>query len=129
MNEAAFWKFLAQAVGILALLAALGYLPTRRFGGDPALVAMAAACGICLTASVLGAVPIVLARGWEAARRLTAVLGAMALRLALVLLLGAAAALSGLIETPPLLIWLAVAHAGLLVADTRFALGMMRAAT
>ncbi len=100
MKSRPYGKFLVLALGILALLLAVGYLPTRRLGGEAALSAMLAAAGISLLASLAGTVPIVLARGLH--QPVSAVMGSMAIRLAVVLFAGAGAALSGVFAVAPL---------------------------
>ena len=120
MKRAAFARFLALALGMLALLLVLGYWPTRRFG-EPAVLAMLAGSAVSLVASLVGAVPVVLTHGVPLPQSMPAVMGSIALRLAVVLALGLAVALSGWLPKAPFLIWLAISHAGLLVADTTFA--------
>ena len=69
----------------------------------------------------VGTVPFVLTRGRPAIDKVPAALGAMALRLAVVLILAVAVVLTGLVAKKALLIWVAVSHFGLLIADTLFA--------
>lgn len=117
--------FLAGLAGLTLLLMAAGYLPTRSSGGEPALVAMALACGVSLVGSALGGVPIALARegGLEGLKRFVA---SMVLRLLVV------AALAGLLlwlvgpARRPFLLWLALSYLVLLAADTGFAWTVLR---
>lgn len=74
-----------------------------------------------LVASAAGTLPIWWSRHQHPSRSIPHQLGAMALRLLVVLLLGVAFALSGLVHVPAFLIWLAIGHSGLLIADTIFA--------
>lgn len=117
-----YLRFLALVVALTAIAALLGFLPTKRLGGPEALPAMAAGCLIGLVASALGAVPIALAQGSPRAG-LQGIVAAMAVRFAVAVALGLAAVLSGEFERGPLLIWIAIAYAIQLVADTRYALG------
>ena len=119
-------RFLAEALAILAVLAAVGYLPTLKLGGESAIPAMLAGCGLSLVASLVGTVPLVTARDPGPERLIPMFLGALALRLTAAIVLGVAAALSGLFAVAPLLVWMLVSHLGLLVADTRFALSFSR---
>lgn len=105
----------------MVALAVLGFLPTRNLAGDPGLVAMAAALLAGLAASIAGTLPIWWSRHQHPSRSIPNQLGAMALRLLVVVLLGIAFALSGLVHVPTFLIWLAIGHSGLLIADTVFA--------
>lgn len=119
-------RFLAEALGILVALAAVGTLPTLNLAGGAAIPAMLAGCGLALVASLAGTVPIARVRGRGQDQLVTAFLGALAVRLTVAGVLAAAAALSGLFAPAPLLVWMLVAHLGLLVADTRFALSLSR---
>ncbi len=127
-----FAKFLILAVAIVVFVAGVGYVPTKRLAGSDGTLAMAVGCVISLVASALGAVPVVLARrhvgtdSQAAGRRVTAVMMSMAVRFLVVLMLGVAAALSGLFVTAPLLVWLAISYLALLAADTMFALRVLR---
>lgn len=123
-----FARFLILAVAVVVFLAGVGYVPTKRLAGSDGTLAMAAGCFISLIASAMGAVPVVLARrqrgtdSQAAARRTTSVMMSMAVRFLVVLIMGVAAALSGLFVTAPLLVWLAISYVVLLAADTVFAL-------
>jgi len=116
-----FPRFLALALGILVVLWALGFPATRRLGGEAALPAMFVAGSSAFVASLVGTLPLLLKRGTAQVDKVPAVLASMALRLLVVVVLATAAALSGLVARKPLWIWVAVSHAGLLVADTLFA--------
>ncbi len=117
-----YLRFLAWAVGVTAAVALIGWLPTRRLGGDGAALSMLAGCAVSVVASALGGVPVALARGAPEPARQRALLMGMALRFGVVALLAVAAALSGLFERGPLLIWVAISYAVQLVVDTRYAL-------
>jgi hypothetical protein len=118
-----YLRFLAWTVAVAAGVALLGYLPTLRWGGPGAVRAMLAGCGVGVAASGLGGIPVLLFAGTGGA---TGALAAMAARFASALLLGLAAVLSGWFERGPLLIWVAISYAVLLIVDTRFALQGMR---
>ncbi len=123
-----FARFLILAGAIVVFVAGVGYVPTKRLAGSDGTLAMAVGCVISLVASAMGAVPVVWARrqmgtdSQAAGRRVTAVMMSMAVRFLVVLIMGAAAALSGLFVTAPLLVWLAISYVALLAADTMFAL-------
>lgn len=124
MTDAAggYLRFLMWAVGVTAVAALVGWLPTRRLGGEEAIPAMLAGCAVSLLASALGGVPIALARGASQANRMQALLMAMAVRFAVVVVLALAAVLSGLFLRAPLLIWVAISYAVQLAVETRYAL-------
>ncbi len=115
-----YLRFLAWALGILALLILAGYGPTLRLGGDKALPSMLVACGITLIGSLAGTVPVFLARRQTLPEAMPAVMGSIALRLVLVLAGGLAVALADVVARVPFLVWLVISHTGLLVADTVF---------
>jgi hypothetical protein len=116
-----YLRFLAEVVGVTAIVALLGSVPTWRLAGGGGIAAMLAGCGIAALASAFGAVPIALAEGAPAAKRTSALLSSMVLRLAMTFLLGVVALLSGRLERAPLLLWIAIGYAVLLVVDTRYA--------
>jgi hypothetical protein len=121
-----YLRFLAWAVGLAAILALVGYLPTGSLAGARGIPAMLAGCAVGLLASALGGLPIYLARrtaGPGSGRAETAALGGMGVRFAAAFGLGFAVVLSGWFERGPLLAWVAVSYVALLVIDTRYALG------
>lgn len=117
----AYRRFARHATFTLAALAVLGFLPTRRLAGDPGLVAMGAAFASALAASIAGTLPVWRSRFQHPSHSVPVALGAMAIRLLVVLVLGVAIALTGLVPLAAYLIWLAVSHSSLLIADTAFA--------
>ena len=126
---ASYPRFLGNAAGILASLLALGYLPTARLAGDEGVRAMAAGCGVSLVGSVVGTVPFLLSRSRTAIEAMPVVIGSIALRMAAVIALASLTALTGLFAVKPLLVWVAISHAGLLVADTVYARAEVRGKT
>jgi hypothetical protein len=118
---AEYLRFLAWAVLAAAGVALLGAVPTARLGGAPALRAMVAGCALAALASAAGAIPVALAQGADPARRVTATLAAMGLRLLVLVALGAAVLLSGWFAPKPLLIWTAIGYLAELVVDTLYA--------
>lgn len=117
-----YLRFVGRVAALAAAAALLGALPTRRLGGDGALLAMAVGCGISALGSAVGGLPFALARPGRAAETAPRGLLASALRPLVVLGLGLAAALSGRLPVAPLLVWLAISYVLLLVPDTRYAL-------
>lgn len=101
-----------------AVLLVLGWAPTRRLAGEEALPAMFVGCAISVVGSLAGTVPVILARNRPHVEAWSAALAAMGTRLAVVLVLAAALALSGAWPARPLLVWVLVSHAGFLVPDT-----------
>lgn len=115
-----FGRFLGYAAGILALLWVVGYFPTLRLAGEGGPVAMVAGSLLSLVGSVVGTIPFAF-RSRQPGDFVARAMGAIALRLSVLIALALAAALSGFFANAPLLIWVAISHAGLLVADTFFA--------
>ena len=119
---------LKALAGILVVLLVVGYLPTARLAGEQGVVAMVAGCGVSLMGSVAGTVPFLLSRNWTPVESMPVLLGSMALRIVVVVALAAAAALTFELAIKPFLIWVAISHAGLLVADTSYARAQVRSA-
>ena len=118
-------RFLILSVLTVGLLGLLGYAATVNLAGASATSSMWVALLVAWVASLLGTVPIWLARNKSPLQAFPAQMGAMAVRLVAILLLGAAIALGGWIETKPFLIWLVIGHIGLLVTDTMLARSMV----
>lgn len=116
-----YLRFLAWVIAVTAALALVGWVPTRRLGGEEAVPAMLAGCAVGILASALGGVPIALVRGGPAART-QALLLSMAIRLGAVVIFAVAAVLSGWFPRAPLLLWIAIGYMVQLVVDTRYAL-------
>ncbi|HEV7517246.1 MAG TPA: hypothetical protein VGR07_13170 [Thermoanaerobaculia bacterium] len=124
-RTAAYLRFLAWTVALAVAIALLGYLPTKRWGGEGAVRAMLAGCGVGGVASALGGVPVLLFSGTGGASGASGVLAAMAVRFAAALALALAGALSGRFERGPFLLWVAISYMALLTVDTRYALGSL----
>jgi hypothetical protein len=115
-------RFLGLALGIVAALIGIGWLPTRRVGGAEAPVAMVAGCAISLMgAAVAGWLLIAVSPKTPEARMQAAFL-AMVVRLIVVAVLGLAAVVAGTFERTPLLFWLAVAYIALLPLEVKLAI-------
>jgi hypothetical protein len=115
-------RFLGLAAGLVVALCAVGYVPTRRLSGPDGTGAMLAGCGISLVAAALaGWLLAAVGAGTPQARMQRAFL-AMVVRLAVVIVLGLAAALSGEFALTPLLFWMAAAYVVLLPLEVRLAI-------
>ena len=120
-----FRGFLRELLLVMLGLLLVGYLPTRRLGGDPAVLAMVVACAVTTLASALGGIPMLVAEG-EPRKGLQIGLLAMILRLAVVVSVGAAAGIGLGLSSMPYLLWLGVSYLVLLAVDTRFMLRAQR---
>ena len=109
MSPGRYLRFLGLALAIVAVLMAIGVMPTRRLAGDDAVAAMA---GWLLIAVNAGTPEMRMQRAFLA----------MAVRLAVVGALGLAAALSGAVDRMPLLFWLAAAYVALLPLEVKLAI-------
>lgn len=127
-----YLRFLAVAAVVAALLAAVGWSPTRNLAGIPGVRALLVACALCWLASALGGVPVLVAEiemRRQGARRqapLSVLLGSALTRFAAIVGLALAAALSGLLAPAPLLVWVAIGYLALLAVDTWYAFGATR---
>ncbi len=120
-----FTRFLASAVAVVAALAAVGYVPTRGWGGRAgvdATAAMLAGCAVSLGAAALGALPLLLASPGPQARAQAVLLG-MALRFMAALGAGAAVAVAGEFAAAPFLVWLAISYVALLAVEVGLVVG------
>jgi len=115
-------RFLALAFVVALGLCAVGWLPTRRLAGAPAVAAMIAGCVISLASAALAGGLLVAVDANTPEARMRRSFMAMVARLAAVIVLGLAAALSGEFARGPLLIWMAVAYMALLPLEVRLAI-------
>lgn len=119
---AEYLRFLAWAVAVAALVAALSWVPTRRLAGEDGVRAMLVGCALAFFASAVGGVAVARSRrAATPAARVPALMAAMALRFVILLALGAAAGLSGWFARKPLLLGAALSYLALLVVDTWYA--------
>lgn len=126
-RAAASW--LGASALALALVAAVGALPTARLAGPGGWAAMAAGCAVAFVAAALGAAPVVLALARGALERPHAVAGrGMALRAGGALAGTLAVAFGTGVARLPFLIWVGVAYGALLVVETRWLVRWIQAA-
>jgi hypothetical protein len=114
-------RFIGLAAGIVVILMAAGYLPTQRLAGDAAVPAMAAGCLISFAAAALAGWLLVTAGGSTPTAKMQRAFLAMVVRLAVVVVFGLSAALSGVVARMPLLFWLATAYVALLPLEVKLA--------
>jgi hypothetical protein len=115
-------RFLGLALGLVVALCAVGYLPTRRLSGADAVGAMVAGCGISLAAAALAGWLLTAVGAETPQARMQRGFLAMVVRLAVVIVLGLAAALSGEFARAPLLFWMATAYVVLLPLEVMLAI-------
>ena len=115
-------RFLGLAVAVVVVLCAVGFFPTRRLAGTDGVPAMFAGCAIGLMSAALAGVLLIAVAGDTPDARMKRSFLAMVARLAVVVALGAAGALSGMLATQPLLLWIAVAYMALLPLEVRLAI-------
>ncbi len=111
-----------MAAAVAAAVAALGFLPTRRFAGDAGVPAMLAGCAIGLISAAAAGVPLVAFGAETPEARMKRSFLAMTARLGVAVALGAAAVLSGLFATQPLLLWIGIAYVAMLPLEVRLAI-------
>ena len=115
-------RFLGLAAAIVFGLCVVGWLPTGRLAGAGAVAAMVVGCAISLVSAALaGWLLIVVSADTPEARMQRGFL-AMVVRLAVVVVLGLAAALSGEIARQPLLFWIGTAYVALLPLEVKLAI-------
>ncbi len=116
-----YLKFLVVAVLVIVAVGVVGLVPTQRLGGKAAVPAIAVGCAISLLGAALAAWPLAAMQNPTPTVRMQTAMLAMAVRLAVVLGLGVAAALSGLVPRSPLLVWLATSYVVLLPLEVKLA--------
>jgi hypothetical protein len=120
---AAAASWLGASLLALAVVVAVGVLPTRRLAGTAGLEALAAGCAVALAGAALGAAPVLLAVARGGVARAHAVAGrAMALRSGGTFAGALAIALGTGIARTPFLVWVGIAYGALLVVETRWTL-------
>ena len=115
-------RFLALAGAVVLLLLGVGYVPTRRLAGDEAIPAMAVGCAVSLAAAAMAGWLILATAAATPVARMQRALLAMMVRLAIVVVLGAAAVFSGTFPRMPLLFWLSTAYVVLLPLEVNLAI-------
>jgi len=123
-----YGRFVAWTVAACGVVLVVGYLPTRSLGGEEAISAMVAGCLISVFASLVGGIPVALARR-DSLGGIQSILASFALRFIVVLAAALAVALSGYFERGPLLVWVGISYLACLVVDTRYALAAVRRLT
>jgi hypothetical protein len=114
-------SWLTATAGALAIVVALGWLPTRRLAGGEGFVALAAAVAVAWLAAALGAVPVLGAVARGGARKPVVVVGqATALRAGATIVGALVAVLGSELPRTVFVIWLALAYGVLLVVETRW---------
>jgi len=114
-------KFVIVALLVIVEVAAVGAVPTLRLGGKPAMPAMVLGSAISLIGATMAGWPLAMMQDPTPNVRMQTAMLAMAIRLGVVLALGFAAALSGLVPRQPLLVWLAVSYVVLLPLEVKLA--------
>lgn len=113
--------WLASTAAVIAGLAAIGYLPTRRLAGGEGLAAMAAGIAVAWFGAALGALPVLRAVAAGSRGRPVAVVGqAMALRAGATVAGALVAILGSELPRNAVAIWIGLAYAALLVVETRW---------
>jgi hypothetical protein len=117
-------RFLVLLVVCAAGLVLVGWIPTRKLGGDAAVRALVIACLVSVTGSVVGSLPLVLGQWLGGSARATpvGVMASLAVRFTWVVVWAAAVALAGWAEPRLFLIWVGISYLVLLVPDVKYAL-------
>jgi hypothetical protein len=122
-RKARYARFLGLALATVAVLMAVGFVPTRRLAGHGAMAAIVGGCGISFVSAALAGWLLTAVSAETPAARMQRAFLAMVVRLAVVVVLGLAAALSGELAQMPLLFWLATSYVALLPLEVKLALG------
>ena len=114
-------RFLGWAVLVIAVLAGIGFVPTRRVAGDEAPLAMLVGCLISWVSAAAAGWPLVTRTERTPTAQMQTAFLAMTVRLAVVIALGMAAVFTGF-DRAPLLFWLAVSYMALLPLEVKLAI-------
>lgn len=114
--------FVGLAAAIVFGLCVVGWLPTRRLAGADGVPAMVAGCAISFVSGALAGCLLIVVAAETPEARLQRSFLAMVVRLAVVVVLGAAAVLSGEFARVPLLFWIGTAYVALLPLEVRLAI-------
>ena len=117
-----YLRFLSLAVAVVIGLSLVGWLPTRRLAGAEGVTAMVAGCAISLLSAALAGGLLIAVHAETPEARMQRGFLAMVVRLTVVVVLGAAAVLSGEFARAPLLLWIALAYVALLPLEVRLAI-------
>ena len=117
-------RFLGLSVGVMAIAIAVGIVPTRRFAGDESVPGMLAGCAVGWVAAAMAAGLLVTAAGTTPEARMQRAFLAMIVRLAVVVVLGAAGVFSGQVARAPFLLWLAFTYVAMLPLEVMLAVEM-----
>jgi hypothetical protein len=115
-------RFLGLAVAIVFGVCVVGWLPTRRLAGVGGVPAMVAGCAISLVSAALAGGLLIVVGGETPEARMRRAFLAMVVRLAVVVALGMAAALSGELARQPLLFWIGAVYVALLPLEVKLAI-------
>jgi nitrate reductase gamma subunit len=115
-------RFLGLAVAVVVVLCTIGVVPTRRLAGDEGVAGMFAGCAIGLMSAALAGLLLVAMAAETPEAQMKRSFLAMTVRLAVVVALGAAAALSDVFPTQPLLLWIGFSYMALLPLEVRLAI-------
>ena len=114
--------FIGLSMLVVLVLVGIGFLPTRRLGGEAALPAMLAGCLISFAGAAVAGWLLVATRLETPTARIRKAFLAMVVRLSVVAVLGLAAALSGEVARTALLFWLATSYVALLPLEVKLAI-------
>jgi len=115
-----FGIFGVSAVAITVVLVGVGAGPVRKWVGSAGPTAFGAGCVIGLVAALLGAVVVILGEG--RAQAIVLAFGAMGVRLAVIVLCGAALLFGSSLPRQPLLLGIGISYLALLPLETWFLL-------
>jgi hypothetical protein len=116
-----YLRFIGWTAVVIVAVVGIGVLPTRRLAGDAALPAMLAGCAIGWISAALAGGVLVAPREKTPQAQMQTALMAMMVRVAAVIVLGAAAVLTDIFQRAPLLFWLAASYVALLPLEVRLA--------
>jgi len=115
-------RFLVLTALVVGVVLGIGYQPTRHVAGPGATIAMLVGGAIGFGGAALAGIVLVLANPHTPVDRMKAMFYAMTVRVAIAIVGGVAAILSGNLPRMPLLFWLAASYVVLLPLEVKLAI-------
>lgn len=100
-----------------AVIAGLGYFPTRQLVGEEGIPAMLAGIAVALVGAWIGTAPMVYALAFPPQQQITGLMGGLGLRFGATIALGAVVWLSAGLAQKPLLLWIGMTQMVLIAID------------
>src|SRR5262245_57750710 len=113
-----FLRLMGIGAACAVLLALVGWIPTARIAGPDSLPAMLVGIGCSLAGTIAASIPAAFAKSHTPMSRQIAMLGSMALRMAVTMVIVVTLVFSTSLPRVPLVFWTAISYLALLAVET-----------